>query len=276
MVSEATALFEMVPFQARRNLSIYELHESSDAESLGGTRLGALVSGIGMVNVAMATEALITQWDPDIIALVGCAGAIVPDILPGDVVIGKDLCHYSSFQTLPDGSVNLDIPSIRFRTDYTLAPDRSDYSGGDRVRTRFIHSSPSLIRAALDAGSAAAASGSLAAWAASKDWPVEFRKPRCLAGVIGTADQINSDPEVIRVIRERYGVDAEECEGSAVGQVALAHRKPFIVIRGISDNEVLKPTLAEYLKTGTPGFETFEIASTRNAWIVFLGMLRNL
>ncbi len=276
MITEAKVLFDMRDFPERRPLGVWEVHERQE----GAFTMGMLICGIGMVNAAMATEALVSQWAPDIVALVGCAGGLVEDLLPGDVLIGRDLCAYTSYQTLPDGTVNLDIPGIRFRTDYTLAPDRAGFASPDRVRERFIHSTPSLVEAALAAGEECRE--------AFHKWPIQvsqapqagstpkfgLRAPKCVAGVIGTADQINSDPAVIRVIRERCGIDAEECEGVAVGQVALTHRKPFIVIRGISDNEVVDPFLGEYLRTNRAGLDAVEIESTRNAWLVFLAMLK--
>ena len=275
MTTEARVLFQMQEFRERRRLGIWEVHEKRE----GGITLGIMVGGIGMVNTAMATEALVFGWEPDIVALVGCAGGLADDLLPGDVLIGKDLCCYSNFQTLRDGTVNLDILGIRVGTDYTLSPDRSDFASSERTKHRYIHSTPSLVEASLSAGEDCRD--------AFHRWPAEvvqavttskfgLRAPKCVAGVIGTADQINSDPHVIAVIRERYGIDAEECEGVALGQVALSHRKPFIVMRGISDNEVADPFLGEYLRINRAGLESVEVESTRNAWLVFLTMIARL
>lgn len=275
MTTEARVLFQMREFPARKRLDIWEVHEHQE----GSNTLGVIVGGIGMVNAAMSTQALVSHWGPDMVALVGCAGGLVEDLLPGDVLIGRDLCCYSSFATARDGFVNLDVLGVRVRTDYTLSRDRTDYSVVAGTKQRYIHSTPSLVDAALRASEECRG--------AFHRWPEEIvrtfttssfgqRAPKCSAGVIGTADQINSDPKVIAEIRDRYGIDAEECEGVALGQVALSHKKPFIVIRGISDNEVVDPFLGDYLRSNKTGLDSVEMESTRNAWLVFLEMLRRL
>ncbi|MGE5579590.1 MAG: 5'-methylthioadenosine/S-adenosylhomocysteine nucleosidase [Bacillota bacterium] len=275
MTTEARTLFEMREFPVRRKLGIWEVHEHQE----GDNTLGLMVGGIGMVNAAMSTQALISGWEPDIVALIGCAGGLVEDLLPGDVLIGKTLCCYSSYSTAADGTVNPDILGLRVGTDYTLSEDRSDFATASRTKQRYIHSTPWLVEAALSAGEECRD--------AFHVWPADIvkqfttskfgqRAPRCSAGVIGTADQIHSDPKVIAEIRERWGMDAEECEGVAFGQVALSHKKPFIAIRGISDNEVVDPFLGDFLRSNRSGLDNVEIESTRNAWLVFLAMLKKL
>jgi len=275
MTTEARTLFEMREFPVRRRLGIWEVHEHQEGDKI----LGLMVGGIGMVNAAMSTQALISGWEPDIVALVGCAGGLVEDLLPGDVLIGKTLCCYSSYSTAADGSINPDILGLRVGTDYTLSEDRSDFATDSRTKQRYIHSTPWLVEAAVAAGEECRD--------AFHVWPTDIvrqlttskfgqRAPRCTAGVIGTADQIHSDLNVIAKMREIWGMDAEECEGVAVGQVALSHQKPFIVIRGISDNEVVDPFLGEFLRSNKSGLDSVEIESTRNAWLVFLTMLKKL
>ena len=128
MVGEASILFEMRAFRDRRKICRWEVHERR--EVFGGTLgdstarsvlLGVSIGGIGMANAAMSTSALIQYWRPDIVVLVGCAGAVSPDFLPGDVAIGRDLCYYASYLTLPDGSVNLISPG--FASIQTIFPD---------------------------------------------------------------------------------------------------------------------------------------------------------
>lgn len=274
MVSEASMLFDMREFGDRRKIGIWEVHERR--ESIGNRTLtvGVTVCGIGMVNAGMATSALIQHWKPDLVALVGCAGAISPRFLPGDVAIGSDLCYYSSFLTLPDGSVNLDIPGIRVRTDYALTPDRSSFATRGE-RARYIRSDSGLVEIALRAA-IADDSLSLSRWPDTTGWPSPYRDPICAPAIIGTADQINSNAEAIRVIRERFGVEVEDCESTAAAHAALSHRVPFIAIRGISDNEMINPAYGEFLRSGKGNLDWVEKESTRNAWVVFLRMLKLL
>lgn len=298
MVGEASILFEMRAFRDRRKIGIWEVHERR--EVFGGTLgdstarsvlLGVSIGGIGMANAAMSTSALIQYWRPDIVVLVGCAGAVSPDFLPGDVAIGRDLCYYASYLTLPDGSVNLDIPGIRVHTDYSLTPDRSQYAVRGE-RKRYLHSDPALVSLALEAAKdcqaahgdgECLASGegqrnfpALTRWPEESGWPSPFRDPICAPAVIGTADQINSNAEAIRVIRERFNVQVEDCETTASAHAALAHKTPFIAIRGISDNEMINPAYGEFLRSGKGDLGWVEKESTRNAWAVFLRLIQLL
>ena len=272
MLSECEALFRRMDFQAGRKVRLWEVLEASVKDVM----LGLTVSGTGIINSAIATEALISEWSPDAVFIVGCAGSISPEILPGDVVIGRDIAYYSSYQTLSDGTVNLDLPGIRFRTDYSLNADRTDFAGGQRVRARFIHSSRGLRELAIEA--ARAAEPGFRPWPDRPGWPrTEGRtKPRCVEAVIGTADQINSDPSVIKVIQDRYGIEVEECEGAAVGQVALSHGVPFIVLRGISDNEVITPVYGDLIKADAVDSHEIEMESTQNVWSLFAEMVKRI
>lgn len=303
MVEEALTLFEMADFPCRRRMGIWEVHERAETcgQAAGGTgpgdqesavyglggyisddggipgsvTVGVTISGTGLVACAAATERLIAEWEPDIVALVGCAGAVAPHLLPGDVVVAKSLVYYSSFQTLPDGSLNLDFPAIGFRTNYRLNESRTGYhQTGVRKRARYLEATPELVEAALQAGQRC--ESRFANWPGAADWPVPFGRPKCVAATIGSADQINSDPRVLEWLRKEYGIDVEECEGVAVAQVASMHGKPFVVIRGISDNELINPAYGEYLRTGKGDLGWVEVESTRNAWIVFLDMVQRL
>lgn len=286
MVSEAAILFEMMEFPDRRKIGIWEVHERRDEAGpalgtegadasiaqprFGGVAVGVTIGGIGMVNAAMATSGLIQHWSPDVVILVGCAGSISPEFLPGDVAIGRDFCYYSSYITLPDGSVNLDIPGIRVREDYSLSPDRTSFAV-PRGKARFIRGDSNLADMALRA-----AAGTLSKWPDASGWPSPYRDPVCAPAVIGTADQINSSAEAIRVIRERFGVEVEDCESTAAAHAALSHRIPFAAIRGISDNEMINPAYGEFLRSGKGNLDWVEKESTRNAWAVFLRLLRLL
>jgi nucleoside phosphorylase len=317
MVGEASLLFEMREFSERRRIGIWEVHERQEVCD-GSVLLGVSIGGIGMANAAMSTSALIQHWRPDIVVLVGCAGAISPDFLPGDVAIGRDLCYYTSYLSLPDGSVNPGIPGIRVHTDYSLSPDRTRFAvPGDRKR--YLHSDPLLVDLALEAardcsvaagdcpvaagGCAVATEGCAVAsedcptphggarpscgespadslaftrWPQESGWPSPFRDPICAPAVIGTADQINSNAEAIRVIRERFGVEVEDCETTAAAHAALTHKTPFLAIRGISDNEMMNPAYGEFLRSGKGNLGWVEKESTRNAWVIFFRLVRLL
>lgn len=272
MLSECTVLFDRVAFPRRKAIRRWEVHEA-DTETC---TIGVMVTGTGLVMAAIATEALIAEWNPDALVLVGCAGSISPDILPGDVAIGRDIAYYSSYQTLSDGTVNLDVPGIRFRTSYILDRDRKGFEPSAKFRARFIQSSEGLLALAREASHEA--QRKFVQWPKRPGWPLAEGRdyPKCVEAVIGTADQINSDPDVIRLIRERYGIDVEECEGAAVGQVALFHELPFIILRGISDNEAVSPVYGELIMSQAAHSREIETESTKNVWTLFQEMVKRV
>lgn len=272
MLSECEPLLGRVNIASKKKISLWEVHEAH----VGGSVIGIVVSGTGIINSAIATQALISEWSPDAIVLVGCAGSISPEILPGDVAVGRDVAYYSSYQTLSNGTINLDLPGIRYRTDYSLNSDRTDFVEGSRFKARFIHSSEGLLN--LARVTVGEVQEHFCQWPDRQGWPKAAGRsaPRYVEAVIGTADQINSDPAAIAVIQDRYGIEVEECEGAAVGQVALSHELPFIVMRGISDNEVLTPVYGDLIMKNPADSDAIESESTQNAWTLFLEMARRI
>lgn len=269
MVEEAITLFEQVDFPRRAKVGIWEIHERTDTNHT----LVLMVSGTGIAASAAATQAMISEVSPDLLALVGCAGAISPKLLPGDVAVASKIALYSSFQTMPDGTVNLDFPAISYRTDYTLNKERTSYARNTRKRHRFIEADRALVEAALAAGRDSR--GCMCRWPGEADWPVKFPEPKCTSAVIGTADQINSDPRVLARLAESYGMEVEDCESAAVAQVAAMNSVPWLVIRGISDNELINPAYGEFLRSGKGDLGWVEVESTRNAWTVFMTLIRS-
>ena len=54
----------------------------------------ALICGIGKVNAAGATQALVCMYKPDYVINVGVAGGLSADLVFGDVVVATDLVHH--------------------------------------------------------------------------------------------------------------------------------------------------------------------------------------
>lgn len=234
--------------------------------------MGVVVGACGMVNAAMACQALITGWSPDYVGLIGCAGATSEEVLPGDVVVGAKIANYSAFQTLRDGSVNIDFPAIRYRTSYLLDRERGGFLFPHSSPRLSLSGTPELIE--ITEKAAGRCLETLQPWPEIRRYGTD-RRPRLHVGTLGSADQINSSLEALSVIRQRYGIDAEDCESAAVAQVCATYEKPFIVIRGISDNESLAPS---YFAVSTEGnnLEWAEEEAASNAWSVFLQALHLL
>lgn len=62
--------------------------------TLCGKEICAMISGIGKTNAAIATTLLITQFSAKLIINLGIAGAILPVLKTGDVVISKSAVYH--------------------------------------------------------------------------------------------------------------------------------------------------------------------------------------
>lgn len=69
---------------------------------LYGKRVAVAKSGVGKVFAAIAAEAMILKYSPSLIVNSGVAGAIFPELVPGDIVIADKLCQHD-MDTTPLG-----------------------------------------------------------------------------------------------------------------------------------------------------------------------------
>ncbi|MBQ7794696.1 MAG: 5'-methylthioadenosine/adenosylhomocysteine nucleosidase [Clostridia bacterium] len=67
--------------------------------------------GIGKVNAALCTEAMIITYNPDLIINTGVAGSLTAALAIGDIVIATDLCQHD-FDTSPVGDPLGLIPEV--------------------------------------------------------------------------------------------------------------------------------------------------------------------
>src|SRR5690554_4518722 len=56
-----------------------------------GRKIGLACLGVGKVNVAAGTALVIQQMKPDMLFMVGASGALSPEVVPGDVIVGTDM-----------------------------------------------------------------------------------------------------------------------------------------------------------------------------------------
>ncbi len=179
---------------------------------LNGQHVVIAQTGIGKVNAALTTILLIEHFHPKSILFTGIAGAINPDLLPGDLVIGTTLAHHDYGTLKPEG--------------ITRRPTRDPSSMQENPI--FFPSDTSLIRRAQVAGKQLllekinASSGS--------------RTPKIITGAIVTGDVFVSSEPATKELRKYMNAEATEMEGAAVAQVSYQQQVPFLVIRSISDN----------------------------------------
>jgi adenosylhomocysteine nucleosidase len=169
------------------------------------------VSGIGKVNAAVAVSLLIEHYEPSEVLVVGIAGALNPELEPGDVVIAKRVAHHDQGEYTPDG--------------FWPRPSRSPFSGGENPPF-FIIDNDLLELAKLSSLEDAADIESLDdAWL-----PVTTH-----VGAIVSGDSFIASPAKRSDLRQLYNADAVDMESAAIAQVCWQHGVPFLAIKGISD-----------------------------------------
>ncbi len=166
-------------------------------------------SGVGKVNAAAATSALLLLSKPSALVTLGSAGAIAERLEVGDVVVSSrviqhDVGTYRSGEFRPSG-----IPT--YDADGIAAP--VDYLEGDTVLVR------EAIRVSLDLDLRSA----------------NGKKARVIAGTVATGDSVLASTEKQYWLRATFGAAVVDMESAAVAQVASAHGVPWVAVRAVSD-----------------------------------------
>jgi len=167
--------------------------------TLAGQKVVLLKCGVGKVNAAVATQVLIDRFGVDSVMFTGLAGALVPTLKRGDVVVSNFVVQY-----------DIDLTAFGRRPG-----EISEYS-------RLIEADPTLVHTAAEAFEA--------------NFADTDPDRQLMVGTIATGDSFVSDPKRIRWLQREFGAVATEMEGGAVGQVCQMSRVPFVVIRVISDS----------------------------------------
>lgn len=208
----------------------------SKAKTVNGVTTGkvgkynvvAMLSGIGKVNAASATQLLISQYHVDKIVFTGVAGGINPNYNIGDVVLSlqsfqHDFGHLSkkfvmhAVSTIPEIGIGKigDSPIIDLSQGWNAETIKT-------IREKSKALSPQFKAITM----------------ANK----ETYQPKLIeAGIIATGDQFIANDAKKNELKG-YGADLVEMEGAAMAQVCVKNKTPCLIIRSISDkagNEAL-------------------------------------
>jgi adenosylhomocysteine nucleosidase len=169
-------------------------------------------TGIGKVNAAMTTALLLDHFHPAQVVFTGIAGALNPDLHPGDVVIGERLAQHDLGLLTAAGMTR---QGVRNPVDGTENPV-------------FFAADSALVQLAVSAGQQAAS------------LPIPTgqgeRLPAIRPGTIATGDVFVASSAGKQSLRDGLQADAVEMEGAAVAQICYQQRVPFVVVRSISDS----------------------------------------
>ena len=152
--------------------------------------------GIGKVNAAICTQVLIDHYNPEWLINTGVAGGIAPSIQIGDLVVSRDAVQHD-FDTTVFGDPLGTIP---------------------RTNARFFTADRELAELAVSRGQGI------------------FGEKAVHLGRIATGDQFISAGSKKQFLADTFAAHCAEMEGASIAHTAYLNKKPFVILRAISDN----------------------------------------
>ncbi len=168
-------------------------------------------TGVGKVNAAMVATLLIEHFKPAKVVFTGIAGAVDPNLEPGDIVIAGRTAHHDMGSYWSEG---IEPGGVKSRLT------------GDTNPT-FFAADPDLLVAAEQAthkttfDSIAHRNGR--------------RPPRIVVGTVVTGDTFVASKKKCAELADKFDADAVDMEGAAVAQVCYQRSVAGLVIRSIAD-----------------------------------------
>jgi len=202
------------------------------AGAIEGVQILTARVGVGKVNAAEATTLLLDHFLPAAVIFSGTAGAVDPDLNPGDVVVGTAVGHHD-FGTVTAGA-------------FVRGPTRDPASG--QLDPVFFPAGAELLAAARRAA------------VTLKPARLPDAEPGLVAriseGVIVTGDSFISSSVRRDELRGELKASVVEMEGAAVAQVCARFGVPVIVIRSVTDRAEAQ---------AMPSYQRFVDLASRNA-----------
>jgi adenosylhomocysteine nucleosidase len=168
--------------------------------TIGNARVVTVRSGAGKTNAAIVATLLVERFMPSAVIFTGTAGAVDPELSPGDVVIGTGV-GYHDYGTAEAGG-------------FVRSRPRNPATG--QADPAFFPADPKLLSAAQRAARGVA-------------------KPGIREGLIVTGDAFIASPTRRDELRNQLKASAVEMEGASVAQACDHLGVPMIVIRSITD-----------------------------------------
>ncbi len=233
------------PEMAALETAVVERHE----QQIGGTRFvtGTIagqpvvlfLSGMSMVNAAMATQRALDRFAVSRIVFSGIAGGVDPALAVGDVVVPDRWAQYleavfaradgTGFAP-PPGAQYQDLAVGHYGMIYPRAVEvRRAGSGDTPERRMWFDADPALIALARKA----AAGVTLARCAGDLCLRAQ---PRIVIGGNGVSGPVFVDNAAFRsFVFAAFHAQVLDMESAAVAQVAYADAVPFVAFRSLSD-----------------------------------------
>jgi adenosylhomocysteine nucleosidase len=172
-------------------------------------------SGVGKVNAAIGTMALIQEFYCGTIVMAGVAGSLDPAIGIGDVVVAKRVVQHD-YGSIIDGHIKTYQPGV------LPLPGYEGKIGYDLDNRLHEHVKRALKGLDLPPLSRELTGG-------------EYRLPKAHFGTIVSGDQFVNCARTRERLAFEFGAMAVEMEGAAIAQVCERFNVPCLIVRGISD-----------------------------------------
>jgi adenosylhomocysteine nucleosidase len=163
--------------------------------SLDGVPVALAVCGVGKVNAAALTQALLAGGAAAVL-FTGVAGGVDPELAVGDIVVAHDAVQH-----------DVDVTGL-------------GYEPGQVPGEPLVWCADPDLRDRV-----ASAAREVAAEAAV----------RVVVGRVASGDTFVADPARVADLRARYGAACAEMEGAAVAQVCARWGVPWAIVRSVSD-----------------------------------------
>lgn len=174
--------------------------------TISGHSLVVTTSGVGKARTAARCQFLLDNYNIARIIFTGVAGALNPDLKPGDTIVSRYIIEH-------DFKLGVDADQTLFQSDC------AEHS----ISRPIYEADPMLIEAALAAGERLGGEG------------------RICAGTILSGDEAILQHSRKQQLRQAFGGDCVEMEGAAMAAVcqlnstSATKRIPFVAIRTMSD-----------------------------------------
>lgn len=152
-------------------------------------------SGVGKVNAARTTQAMIDKFDIQYVINLGAGGSVNSMLNIGDVVVGKHVVQH-----------DFDITAFGHSKGYITGVGNNVICDRD-----LVDEFEQIIRGLPE------------------------RSYNIKLGIIATGDIFCTDPIMKDKIRSKFNADVVDMECAAIAQTCYLDNVPFIVIRSISD-----------------------------------------
>ena len=167
----------------------------------------------GKVAAATTTAHVIARHKPTRILFTGVAGAVLPDLRVGDVVIGAKLVQH-----------DLDARPLFARHEVPLL-GMTEIPADEALGRELLIASQTFLAQDLDSAIPLAIRQRFA-----------ITRPQAMRGDIASGDKFfSSDEDITGLRRLLPSAACVEMEGAAVAQVCFEHGVPFGIVRTISD-----------------------------------------